>query len=163
MKIMTDKDIAAAKDPKRRRARLERAQSDEIESAGLDGDGLAKFGYLDELMASGQNKQLHFADQWKEEEKIRDTLAKAGMLQFDEKRGTVRDARIPPATEKKLLEFASQLTRGNSNLIVEMADRGYSVYNKESSQWGKKEYVTEFAEYPRRGKNIVETGDKHVR
>jgi hypothetical protein len=110
-------------------------------------------GFVDQQLAK-RRKANEFASMTRpdEEQLLRERFASSGMLKFGGD-GTVRDARISPKKERQLLEFASHLTRGDLNAIVEFADNGYSVYTKGSNdEIGSRDHIVEFAEYPRSSK-----------
>ena len=144
VKIKTAKDLAKEK----------KTVHAEDEMAVSNSNFLSKA--LDEARAA--HKPI-LADRGKEDDMIKTNLTKMGMLEFASD-GSVHDARITPAQEKKILEFAARATEGDKNLIVEMADSGFSVYPKESKSEAKRDYVFESADYrnPKK-KKIVESGD----
>lgn len=98
-----------------------------------------------------------------EEQKLRDYMSKAGIVRIDEgafKRGdpyAVGDGRITPEKERTLKEFAASQTKGNPEYIVEIASQGYSVYEKDYTEFGR-EKIVELAELPK-PKGELETSE----
>lgn len=85
-----------------------------------------------------------------DDDELRKMFADAGILSFDKKTGiAISDNRISPAQEKQMLEFAQHVSGNNPNYIVELADKHYRIYGKELKSDGTRDFVVEFAEYPR--------------
>ena len=82
-----------------------------------------------------------------EDGQIKDVMMKSGFLKFDKEGRAVGDGRITPQEERKLMAFADAVTKGNKSLVVEMADRHFSVFPKESKSDGKKDFEIETADY----------------
>jgi len=89
--------------------------------------------------------ELHTYDRNVEEAKLQETLIKIGVLQADKAGNVIRDARISPKEEKKLVEFASRMTEGDRSLVVELADGQATVFRKSSGDSDIQEMV-EFAD-----------------
>ena len=104
--------------------------------------GATEQSYVQNLIDERRKKlELHTYDREVEEAKLKDTLVKVGVLLADKAGNVVRDARISPKEEKKLIEFASRMTEGDRGLIVEFADGQATVYRKSTGDSDKPEMV----------------------
>lgn len=116
------------------------------------GDMESEFGATDQSYVQNIIDQhraklnMHSYDRDIEEPRLRDTLVKAGVLLADKTGNVIRDARISPKEEKKLLEFASRMTEGDRDLIVEVADGQATLYRKSTGDADKPEMIEEFAD-----------------
>jgi hypothetical protein len=134
MKIETKKDVAQ----KRKRGR----DIADVQFAFTQDNYLSR--QIDEVRKS--HRPL-LADRDVEDGQIKDVMMKSGFLKFDKEGRAIGDGRITPQEEKKLIAFADAVTKGDRSLVVEMADRHFSVFPKESMSDGKKDYVIETADY----------------
>lgn len=148
MKIQTKKDI-------KQRRKLGRDIS-EVQFASTQDNYLSR--QIDEARKS--HTPL-LADRNVEDAQIKEVMMKSGFLKFDKEGRATGDGRITPQEERKLIAFADAVTKGNKNLVVEMADTHFSVFPKESASEGKKDFVIETADYSAivQKKQKVETGD----
>ena len=108
--------------------------------------GATEQSYVQNIIDQHRAKlNIHSYDRDIEEPKLRDTLVKAGILLADKAGNVVRDARISPKEEKKLVEFATQMTEGDRDLVVEFADGQATVFRKSTGDADKPEMI-EFAD-----------------
>ena len=134
VKIQTKKDI-------KQRRKLGRDIS-EVQFASTQDNYLSR--QIDEARKSHTPLLV---DRNVEDGQIKDVMMKSGFLKFNKEGMAIGDGRITPQEEKKLLAFADAVTKGDKTLVVEMADRHFSVFPKESKSDGKKDFEIETAEY----------------
>jgi len=152
MKIESRDDILKAK--QRRRIRMGDSDDTQVE--------LADMTYInDKILKAKEDRKMFASDAGATDEHLRKVFEGSGFLKFSKdefQRPSVRDTRISPAEEKRLLEFASKLTKGDPDLIVEFGDTQFSVYRKEGTNEGKRDLV-EFGEYSNK-KGKFEGGER---
>jgi hypothetical protein len=108
--------------------------------------GATEQSYVQNIIDQHRAKlNMHSYDRDIEEPRLRDSLVKAGVLLADKAGNVVRDARITPKEERKLVEFASRMTEGDRDLVVEFADGQATVFRKSTGDADMQEMV-EFAD-----------------
>lgn len=145
MKIVTKQDVVKQK-ALNRPARA-------INLGNMESEfGATEQSYVQNIIDQHRAKlDMHSYDRNVEEPKLVETLVKNGILLADKSGNVVRDARISPKEEKKLLEFASRMTEGDKDLVVEFADGQATVFRKSTGDTDRPEMV-EFADYVPRKK-----------
>jgi hypothetical protein len=141
MKDIKDKDARQL----RRIKAMDKASSDNDE----DYVEVTETSYMERVRATLHSKTHIVGNDLDTDDKhIRDVFTRSGLMQFNKEGSAVRDNRLTARDEARLTEFAQRQTGGDRNMIVEMGDHSFAVYEKDLDEMRyKRKFLKEFADY----------------